>query len=347
MSKKLIAVAAAAALALTGLVAAPAQASDFTVTVKAGATDSFDARAKAAPATHAAPENNEVVFNDVATGTAVRFTVEGASTTDVVTSISAAGGVRLVENYLDAESKNVALSAGVTALSMKYKTSNNAVFYAYATSTTPGTVTISAGGNTKVYYVASRVGNPYNVSATFPSFVAAGGSGAVKAVITDVFGNAITEANKGSITVDNTAAFVNTDASDLLLTVVGGTVGVDAAAANANTGWKYSTTSKTWGPAATGTTDQKIWVKAGNSGSVAARVDIVDLDATSGKSRDREVGLAAPKSSAFSTLASGDLAAQVTALQAIVDRKVSKKKYNTLARKWNRAFPSQKVALKK
>jgi hypothetical protein len=40
------------------------------------------------------------------------------------------------------------------------------------------------------------------------------------------------------------------------------------------------------------------------------------------------------------------LTAQVAALQVIVDRKVTKKRYNTLARKWNRAFPSQKVWVK-
>jgi hypothetical protein len=41
------------------------------------------------------------------------------------------------------------------------------------------------------------------------------------------------------------------------------------------------------------------------------------------------------------------LTAQVAALTAQVAKRVSKKKYNTLARKWNAAFPSQKVALKK
>jgi hypothetical protein len=41
------------------------------------------------------------------------------------------------------------------------------------------------------------------------------------------------------------------------------------------------------------------------------------------------------------------LTAQVAALQVIVDRKVTKKRFNTLARKWNAAFPSQKVKLKK
>jgi hypothetical protein len=41
------------------------------------------------------------------------------------------------------------------------------------------------------------------------------------------------------------------------------------------------------------------------------------------------------------------LTAQVATLTATVAKRVSKKKYNTLARKWNAAFPSQKVALKK
>jgi hypothetical protein len=41
------------------------------------------------------------------------------------------------------------------------------------------------------------------------------------------------------------------------------------------------------------------------------------------------------------------LTAQVATLTAQVAKRVSKKKYNTLARKWNAAFPSQKVALKK
>ncbi len=47
------------------------------------------------------------------------------------------------------------------------------------------------------------------------------------------------------------------------------------------------------------------------------------------------------------------LQASVVAMQAILDvsrldeNSVTQKKYNTLARKWNEAFPSQAVALKK
>ena len=41
------------------------------------------------------------------------------------------------------------------------------------------------------------------------------------------------------------------------------------------------------------------------------------------------------------------LTAQVAALTTQLAASVTKKRFNKLARKWNRAFPSQKVALKK
>jgi hypothetical protein len=63
---------------------------------------------------------------------------------------------------------------------------------------------------------------------------------------------------------------------------------------------------------------------------------------------------------AFSSVNAADLAAQVTALTAqvtaltaqlavsrLIENSVTQKKYNTLVRKWNAAFPSNKVALKK
>jgi hypothetical protein len=79
-----------------------------------------------------------------------------------------------------------------------------------------------------------------------------------------------------------------------------------------------------------------------------------------GTTTDYEVGFAAPKNVVFATSNSGSLSAQVTALtaqvtalqaqlaalQIIKDRKVSKLKYNRLARKWNAAFPSNKVWVK-
>jgi hypothetical protein len=71
-------------------------------------------------------------------------------------------------------------------------------------------------------------------------------------------------------------------------------------------------------------------------------------------------GFAKPVTYAFSSVAAGDLAAQVLTLTAQVaaqaailavsrldENSVTQKKYNTLVRKWNAAFPSQRIALKK
>ena len=65
------------------------------------------------------------------------------------------------------------------------------------------------------------------------------------------------------------------------------------------------------------------------------------------------LGFAAPADSFLSVVNSAGVSEQITlltaqlaALQIIKDRKVSKLKYNRLARKWNAAFPSQKVWVK-
>jgi hypothetical protein len=58
------------------------------------------------------------------------------------------------------------------------------------------------------------------------------------------------------------------------------------------------------------------------------------------------ITVGATKTVAELTLQVTELQAQLAALQIIKDRKVSKLKYNRLARKWNRAFPSNKVWVK-
>ena len=58
------------------------------------------------------------------------------------------------------------------------------------------------------------------------------------------------------------------------------------------------------------------------------------------------ISVAAAKTVAELTLQVTELQAQLAALEIIKDRKVSKLKYNRLARKWNAAFPSNKVWVK-
>jgi hypothetical protein len=339
MSKKLIAVAAAAALALTGLVAVPAQAAGFQVAVAdSGSSANTTSDVKSTPAKHAAPEKNALVFTaegtaDAATNTVVRYTVSGASTTDVAVGVVASGGVKLTTEVNDADGNALKIASGVDSLTGAYKTSVSYVFYAFTTSTTAGSIAITAGGNTQVYYLASKVGTAYNVDATFPTFIGSGSTGTVTAKFTDVFGNQITGTNRSDVTAlgEGADAFTLTDAD---LTVIGATVADGQA-------WVYVAANSRWEFADV----DDITVASGSTGNIAARIDLTVTD--------QKVGFAAPRNVAFANINSGDLTAavaalntQIAALQVIVDRKVTKKRYNTLARKWNRAFPSQKVWVK-
>jgi hypothetical protein len=78
----------------------------------------------------------------------------------------------------------------------------------------------------------------------------------------------------------------------------------------------------------------------------------IDINGTAADAPDN-LGLGASSTTFAAVVNNAGVAAQITALtaqlaalQIIKDRKVSKLKYNTLARKWNKAFPSQKVWVK-
>jgi hypothetical protein len=357
MSKKLIAVASAAALALSALVAAPASANSFTVGVIGTADASASASVKTTPATNAAPVNNALNHTEAvsATNTTVRFVVTTAvAGADV--AVSSAGGVLVLDKLTDAEDKALKVGAGSTGVNGKsIAGAKTFTFYAYSTSTTAGTVSITSGGNTSLYYVRSLVGPVYNIaSAEFPSSIATNSMAPVYVKLTDVFGNPIV----GSATGDNTAVvtvdaagtgtisgtfddstLASAGANKLQITAVGGT-----AVEFATTTTKGSGTTWVWNVAKAAWAAQ---VEVGAvSGNVAVRLDLVDNERT-------DAGFAAPRISAFSSLSGADLATQVKTLTAqLADsrskaKSVTKKRYNTLARKWNAAFPSQKVKLKK
>jgi hypothetical protein len=125
---------------------------------------------------------------------------------------------------------------------------------------------------------------------------------------------------------------------DFSVTAVGGS------AADLETGgadWAYNATTKVY------TVKHEARDTAG-SYALSLNVD------TAAKNATKVTAFGDPVLTAFFSITASDpatqiaaLTAQVAALQAIVDRKVSKKRYNTLARKWNAAFPGQRVALKK
>ena len=331
MSKKLIAVASIAALALSALVAAPAQAN---VTLTADGTNistTTGVGSAATPLLHASPEANDLVWTSTenATNTVVRYTVTTAQ--NKVVTVNATGGIRLVTELTSA-TNGVNASSGVAQLSVNSGSSTSVIFYAYTTSTTAGTVAVSYEGSTSSLSLRSKAGGAYNISVTAPANVGEGATVSLDATVTDVFGNTITDTNKGESVVRPFAAASTTVTRTGAVALVG-----DAAT--------WNSIRKVW--------EAKVTGSAGG-GSAAASVELTGVTSLT------TLGLPAPRTVAFVSLNTTDLAAanlaltaQVAALQAqMADmrtkaRSVTKKKYNTLARKWNAANPGARVALKK
>jgi hypothetical protein len=335
MSKKLIAVAAAAALALTGLVGiAPANAAAITnVTITHGADNDgeiltashTDADSAVKANTFAAARN--VIFNDrtteASTRTAVRFAVLTAAAGAV--SVEATGGVRLATTITSAGS---AIKVDAGSQTLTGATVNGALtytFFAWNTSTTAGSVVIKTASSTLTYYVKGVAGQAYNITGiTWPASLYVGQTdGKVTYNLTDAYGNHV---------ASDTAAVTGAP--------LGGTLGSIT----------YSTSTKLYTlPVATVTADN------------------VGLQLTLGTTDLSANGFAKPVKTAFQLVSAGDLTAQVTSLTAQVTAltaqvaalqaqleasrpkatSVTKKRFNTLARKWNAANPGSRVALKK
>ena len=319
MSKKLIAVAAAAALALTGLVATPANATnivDVTITSGSGASvvtavatgSHADSDAAVTANTFAAARN--VIFNtgdtQSATRTAVRMVVRTGAAGTV--SVDATGGARVaasietagVATKVDGGTQTLAGSTVTGAL--------NYTFYAWNTSTTAGSVVIKTAGSTLTFYVKGLAGEAYNiVSPTWPSSLYIGQTdGKVTYGLTDAYGN-------------------NVSATGLTPTGFGATF----AAAT------YSSTTKL----------HSAGVSTVTADNVAINLAITPVDLSAN-------GFAKPVKSAFKLISAGDLSAQVTTLTAQVAALTASvtaltADYNGLATKYNKLVKKSKRVAKK
>jgi len=312
MSKKLIAVASAAALALAALVGAPASAATFGVAITenvAGSGSSAD------PYTVNVATANVVRGSTVTTDTtAVKFVVTQSSSTNT-TTVTATGGVKLISEA--DEALNKAASFGATTLTGVGATYT---FYASNNSTTAGTVTIVEGGNTRVVHLKGVSTLGYKVVLSGAANAANGGGYKMVATVTDSFGNP----------TSGLTAFDESGAGSVGASPVGTVVETATGSGVYNISLPAGTISADGGPGlvtvALATANKQTEVTAlGTAAHTATRV----INAT-----DPATALATAQ-------------AQVASLTALVAAKVSKAKYNKLARKWNRAFPSQKVALKK
>jgi hypothetical protein len=331
MSKKLIAVASAAALALSALVATPANAafSDPTI-LDAGTGNGLSATA---PLVTGINTLNTIVVtttipDNQSTNTAARFAYTGLTNGKVISMKAGAGtSVKFLERStaekLTGETINA--SSGVSSLDLTVA-AGTATFYVHNVSTTAESFTVSYDGNTTVYWIKASQGAPYNVSAVFPTTIGASATGNILATITDHRGNVIKGASDGIGFVADTAA----SQSKTLKTVV---IGAGSVVGNADG------SSFTWSVARNAWVGQ---ISGGSTGgSLAATVTVGATDLSS-------AGYAEPVLSAFASLSSANLTtltAQVAALTAQVAALTAD--YNKVAKRYNKLVKkSKRVALK-
>jgi len=336
MSKKLIAVASAAALALTALVGvAPATASSTAVlgagfVASSGVNDGTTAE-KAATV-------NVPAANILTTGASTAGTLDIGAAAGAAIEITTTGPVKVIRSLTGLTSAsanwNVA-NLGKASLSYAAVAGSADDSYVYNTSTTTGSVTVKVTTTTttltNTFYVKGVAGNGYNLKVTGPDTLAKGKVGVISATVTDIFGNA----------VENAAAATYA-AGKISITV---SRFPQAAATPPASGLVWNATAKAYQGEVTSLSNGAFTLEVkmqNDSGSAFADIaevaGIADGDFGSVIVNVNSAGVSAQVAA---------LTAQIATLTATVAKRVSKKKYNTLARKWNAAFPSQKVALKK
>jgi hypothetical protein len=254
--------------------------------------------------------------NTVDSTNAITFNITGLAVDDVVKVV--ATGVKVVEGSSDIANSSFynVTSLSKTLLEKVITSGTTYDFRAHTTSTATGTVLLTinrTGLNTSnTYSIKGTVGTPYQIKATgvVPETLASGKTATVTFTIADAFGNLIENSSATSSIVRSNMGAVTWDSSAKV--------------------YKSTMTAPT-------------------SGAFIASLDLDASDLSVDGFADSSQELIAVVNSAGSaSLVSqvASLTAQLAASRPIADS-VTQKKYNTLARKWNAAFPSQKVALKK
>jgi hypothetical protein len=323
MSKKLIAVASAAALALAGLVAMPtvANAAAFSVAVTGHATNDVarDGSTSAKSAQINVPTNDVIRFTAsggaaVTNGTALKLTVTTSGASDAIT-ITTTGGVKVITDTVydsgDAVSATASASADVAAVS-------SAVLYAFTTSTAAGTAVISAGGSSQTIHISGLSTFGYKMNFTSAATAGVSGKFTLTGTVVDPFGNNLTTALA---------------ATDLTITILGGSSALAAGNVAATTATTYAYSSTTKAYTITGSVRD-------SAGSQAVSLNI-DAD----KAGTKVTAFGEPITNQFFTVTASDLSTQVTALTAQVAALTAD--YNALATKYNKLVKKSKRVAKK
>jgi hypothetical protein len=236
MSKKLIAVAAAAALALTGLVATPATSAVGAFSVAVTATSGGTGLTADAAYTVKIPTQDVLRFNETVGATTSVFRVVSTTpgTTDTVRVVSTGGVKVLTKTAFDALTSTTNNTKAGSQDVSQASDAGNATFYVYSTSTANGTVTVSSGSNSTSFNVKGITPAAYNVVVTnAPSTVPTSVDTKVDFTVTDAFGNAIESTvttavitKVGPVTLSNAASLTwDTDRKTLTTTINGSAAG--------------------------------------------------------------------------------------------------------------------------
>ena len=317
MSKKIIAVAAAAALALAGLVA-PANAAGANLTIlDVAPTDVAQTGLTSTTAFEVAVPSQDVLRATATVTSRSALALEISTRSDnAAVAVTSTGGVKLITAAQLAASTTTT-ATGTQSLALTANDSGKVTFYAYNTSTTAGSITVVESGTTPASNTVwvkgtTDANNAYKIAFTTVSTAGLGSTIDYTGTVVDMFGNALT-----------TPVFT--------ATALGGDVGTASAPA-------YDTVDKRFEGKVTNRT---------TAGQIALSVNMAI-------SADTVTAFGAKSTSAFFNITGADLAAanaaltaQVAALTAQLNATVTKAKYNKLAKRWNRANPSNKVKLQK
>jgi hypothetical protein len=207
MSKKLIAVASASALALAGLVAMPTVATATNGPWSVSTTQSETlSRANVNGSTGdleltvLVPSQDVIryvagttnAFVETTSNNVLRFNVNTPTSGAAVTATSTGGTELLTQAQITAGSLTTA--SGTQTISVTSDTAGDVSIYAYTTSTADTTITIASGANSTTLFIkgVSPVNNAYKLNFTASPTVALGGKIAVSGTVADMFGNLLT-----------------------------------------------------------------------------------------------------------------------------------------------------------
>ncbi len=200
MSKKLIAVAAAAALALTGLVAVPANSAGAALTVTQTGSSAGTGISSTTAFTVNVPSADVLRSSDTVISRSVLDLAVATIENNASVTVTATGAVKLVTAAQLADSTTTS-ATGTATLSLTSNDSGDVTFHAYNTSTSAGSITVQevkAGAviaaNTIWVKGATAAANAYKINFSVPATAGLESKVEFSGTVVDMFGNAIENA---------------------------------------------------------------------------------------------------------------------------------------------------------